>query len=161
MAAPEMFLSPGWAEAVRQTLAAGPDAATREGKLEEYWAFCDRARAGFDGSWALGVLDLPPEFGAAASYLLIGWHDGQPGDVRLVDAETAAGATYVLAGDFADWKAMAEGYDALRTVMYRKVRLLSGDLLEFFTTIYFFVECLELIGRVPTRFPEPAVAAAG
>ena len=51
-------------------------------------------------------------------------------------------ATYVLAADYHDWKALFEGYDALRTVMYRKLLLEEGDLLEFFKAIYFFVECL-------------------
>ena len=49
-------------------------------------------------------------------------------------------ATYVLAADYHDWKALFEGYDALRTVMYRKLLLEDGDLLEFFKAIYFFVE---------------------
>jgi putative sterol carrier protein len=62
-------------------------------------------------------------------------------------------ATYVLAADYHDWKALFEGYDALRTVMYRKLLFEDGDLLEFFKAIYFFVECLALIAQVPTSFP--------
>ena len=37
--------------------------------------------------------------------------------------------------------------------MYRKLLLEDGDLLEFFKGIYFFVECLALIAKVPTSFP--------
>jgi hypothetical protein len=29
----------------------------------------------------------------------------------------------------------------------------DGDLLEFFKSIYFFVECLAVIGAVPARYP--------
>src|SRR5881409_2091349 len=50
--------------------------------------------------------------------------------------------------DYADWKALHDGYDAQRTVMYRKMLLEDGDLLEFFKAIYFFVECLSVIGSV-------------
>jgi hypothetical protein len=56
--------------------------------------------------------------------------------------------------DYADWKALHEGYDAQRTIMYRKMLLEDGNLLEFFKTIYFFVECLAVIGTVPARYPE-------
>jgi len=62
-------------------------------------------------------------------------------------------ATYVLAADYHDWKALFEGYDALRTVMYRKLLLEDGDLLEFFKGIYFFVECLAVAGTVPANYP--------
>jgi hypothetical protein len=53
-----------------------------------------------------------------------------------------------------------QGYDALRTVMYRKLLLEDGDLLEFFKGIYFFVESLELIAKVPTGFPADARVGA-
>jgi len=56
--------------------------------------------------------------------------------------------------DYRDWKALHEGYDAQRTVMYRKIVLEEGDLLEFFKTIYFFVESLTVIGSVPAAYPE-------
>jgi hypothetical protein len=46
-----------------------------------------------------------------------------------------------------------QGYDAQRTVMYRKILLEQGNLLEFFKTIYFFAECLAVIGQVPARYP--------
>ena len=62
-------------------------------------------------------------------------------------------ATYVLAMDYADWRALHEGYDAQRTVMYRKILLEQGDLLEFFKAIYFFVESLSVVGAVPAAYP--------
>ncbi len=67
----------------------------------------------------------------------------------------------MLAADYHDWKALFEGYDALRTVMYRKLLLEEGDLLEFFKAIYFFVECLALIATVPTSFPANAKVPVG
>ena len=55
-------------------------------------------------------------------------------------------ATYVLRPLY-DWKALFEGYDALRTVMYRKLFLDGRRVLK---AIYFFVESLALIAKVPT-----------
>lgn len=37
--------------------------------------------------------------------------------------------------------------------MYRKILVEEGNILEFFKTIYFFTECLGLIGQVPAAFP--------
>ncbi|HEY0933034.1 MAG TPA: hypothetical protein VGD91_04740 [Trebonia sp.] len=37
--------------------------------------------------------------------------------------------------------------------MYRKILVEQGDVLGFFTTIYFFTECLGIIGKVPAGFP--------
>jgi hypothetical protein len=56
--------------------------------------------------------------------------------------------------DDQDWKALHEGYDAQRTVMYRKIVLEEGDLLEFFKAIYFFVESLAVICSVPGAYLE-------
>jgi hypothetical protein len=56
--------------------------------------------------------------------------------------------------DYQDWKALHEGYDAQRTVMYRKMVLEDGELLQFFKAVYFFVEYLNVIGSVPASYPE-------
>jgi hypothetical protein len=39
------------------------------------------------------------------------------------------------------------------TTLYRKILLEDGELLEFFKTIYFFVECLAVIATVPADYP--------
>lgn len=156
MGAPELFTKP-WAHAVREALQAGPDEAARRTALPEYWDFVDRVRSGYTGSWAIGVRDLP---GAGApSYLYVQWAGGDVTDCRIIGPDDPLEATYVLAGDYAAWTALLTGYDAKRTVMYRKIVLEEGALLEFFKAIYFFVECLALIGRVETSFP--AEVAAG
>jgi hypothetical protein len=89
------------------------------------------------------------------------WGDGVVTGCQIAAAgDPGAGvhATYTLAMDYRDWKALYEGYDAQRTVMYRKMLLTEGDLLEFFKSIYFFVECLAVIGGVPAEYPELASA---
>ena len=163
MSEPEFF-SPEWAAAVREALAAGPSEQARAGKLAMYWDFFEQVKAGYAASWALGCRDRPA--GPAALY--IQWGGGTvtdcrvtgPGDTGLGD--TGLGdtgpvdqptATYVLGMDYADWQGLHDGYDPQRTVMYRKILVEEGNILEFFKTIYFFTECLGVIGGVPAAFP--------
>ena len=81
------------------------------------------------------------------------WGDGKVADARIIGPDDPLEASYVLGMDYQDWKALHDGYDAQRTVMYRKMLLEEGDLLEFFKGIYFFVESLAVIGTVPARYP--------
>ncbi|RDH80098.1 hypothetical protein DVS77_03650 [Mycolicibacterium moriokaense] len=153
-----MFFSQPWADDVRESLNAGPSEEALAGKLPEYWDFYNLIRYTYPSSWALGARNLPAELGGGTQFLVVGWSEGSVTDCRIVDEEEAAQSTYVLAADYHDWKALFEGYDALRTVMYRKLLLEEGDLLEFFKAIYFFVECLALIATVPTTFPANTAA---
>ena len=154
------FLSKEWADAVREALAAGPSEETRAGKLKEYWDFFELIKSIYPASWALGCRDLPSELGEGPAYLLVGWNGGTVTECRIIGPDDPLDATYVLTMDYADWLALHNGYDAQRTVMYRKILLEDGSLLEFFKTIYFFVECLAVIGRVPAYYPAPVTAAA-
>jgi hypothetical protein len=147
------FFSKNWADAVRDALVAGPSEQARAGKLQMYWDFFEMIKAAYPASWALGCRDLPAELGDSPAYLRVQWADGGVSDCRITGPDEPLEATYVLAMDYADWKALHDGYDAQRTVMYRKILLEDGDLLEFFKTIYFFVECLSVIGSVPAGYP--------
>jgi hypothetical protein len=147
------FFSKEWADAVRDALVAGPSEQARAGKLQMYWDFFEMIKAAHPASWALGCRDLPAELGDSLAYLRVQWADGGVSDCRITGPDEPLEATYVLAMDYADWKALHDGYDAQRTVMYRKILLEDGNLLEFFKTIYFFVECLSVIGLVPAGYP--------
>jgi len=162
-----VFFTNQWADSVRDALTAGPSAQARAGKLQEYWDFFDRIRDAYQASWALGCRDLGP------AYLFIQWGGGTVTDCHVIGPDDPPPtysvhgglpppvppgpgpfmATYVLGMDYRDWKALHEGYDAQRTVMYRKILLEDGSLLEFFKGIYFFVECLAVIGAVPADYP--------
>ena len=148
------FFRPGWADAVRDALTAGPTEQARGSKLQMYWDFFDLIKGTYAASWALGCRDLPAELGDSPGYLFVQWADGAVTDARICGPADLPAASYVLATAYADWKALREGYDAQRTVMYRKMLLEDGDLLEFFKSIYFFVECLAVIGAVPAEYPE-------
>jgi len=150
------FFSKQWADAVRDALIAGPSDQARAGKLRMYWDFFELIKSRYPASWALGCRDLPAELGESPAYLVVRWSDGIVTDCQISGPDDPLEATYVLGMDYADWKALHEGYDAQRTVMYRKVLLEEGDLLEFFKTIYFFVECLAVVGGVPAGYPAPA-----
>jgi hypothetical protein len=152
MTQPEFF-SNQWADAVCIALAAGPPDDVRAGKLPMYWNFFDMVKSKYPATWALGCRDLPAALGPAPAYLYVGWSGGAVTDCRIIGPDEALDATYVLGMDYADWQALHDGYDAQRTVMYRKILLEAGSLLEFFKTIYFFAECLAIIGKVPADFP--------
>jgi hypothetical protein len=146
------FFTKEWADAVRDALTAGPSEHARASKLQEYWDFFDFLKSVYPASWALGGRDLP---GAdSTAYLFVQWAGGAVTDCRIIGPDDPAlgKATYVLGMDYADWKALHDGYDAQRTVMYRKITLEQGDLLEFFKAIYFFVESLAVIGAVPAAY---------
>lgn len=141
------FFSPAWAESVREALEAGPSEQARAGKLQEYWDFIGWIRSQYPASWALGCRELE-------SYLFVQWGDGRVTDCRIIGPDEPLEATYVLGMGYQDWKALHEGYDAQRTVMYRKILLEEGKLLDFFKAVYFFVEYLNIIGSVPGAYPE-------
>ena len=147
------FFSKEWAEAVGDALTAGPSEQARADKLQEYWDFFELVKSLYPASWALGCRDLPADLGDGPSYLFIQWGGGEVTDCHVIGPDEPLAATYVLGMDYADWNALHDGYDAQRTVMYRKILLEDGDLLEFFKAIYFFTECLAVIGRVPADYP--------
>jgi hypothetical protein len=147
------FFSQEWADSVREALEAGPSEQVREGKLQEYWDFIAYIRSIYPASWALGCREL-------GSFLFIQWAGGAVADCRIVGPDEPLEAIYVLGMDYQDWKALHEGYDAQRTVMYRKIVLEEGELLQFFKAVYFFVEYLNVIGSVPGTYPETVRPAA-
>jgi hypothetical protein len=149
------FFTKEWADAVRDALIAGPSEEAKAGKLQMYWDYFDMVKGMYPASWALGCRNLPG--GEGPAYLLVEWGGGTVTDCKIIGPDDPLEATYVLGMEYADWKALHDGYDAQRTVMYRKILLEDGELLEFFKTIYFFVECLAIIGAVPAAYPELAV----
>jgi hypothetical protein len=147
------FFSKEWADAVQDALVAGPSEQAREGKLQMYWDFFELIKTMYPASWALGCRDLPAELGDSPAYLYVKWGGGTVTDCQIIGPDDPLDASYVLGMEYADWKALHEGYDAQRTVMYRKILLEDGDLLEFFKAIYFFAENLAIIGAVPADYP--------
>ncbi len=153
MAAPTFF-TPEWARAVRQAVDRGPSEQVRATKLDDYWKWVERVRDGYADSWALGVRDLPPALGGSPSYLLLEWSAGACAKARIVGPDEPVTATYVLAGDYAHWRELLNGYDAGRMVMYRRLVLEEGSVLAFFRGAYFFIESLACLATVPAELPD-------
>jgi hypothetical protein len=151
------FFTKEWAQAVRDALVAGPTEQARVGKLQMYWDYFEMVKGMYPASWALGCRSLPAGLGDGPAYLFVQWGGGTVTDCKIIGPDDPLEATYVLGMEYADWKALHDGYDAQRTVMYRKILLEQGDLLEFFKTIYFFAECLAIIGGVPADYPALAL----
>jgi hypothetical protein len=151
---PRLF-TPEWAEDVRAAVDAGPGPDIRAGKLPRYWEWIERARTAYSSSWALGVRDLPRTGGRPApSYLRLGWKEGTCAEAAVIGPDDPLRATYVLAADLTTWRSLLGGEDPGRIVMYRGLRLESGDVLRFFRGIYFFIESVAQIARVPAEMPE-------
>ena len=121
-----------------------------------YWDYFEMVKGMYPASWALGCRSLPAGLGEGRPTCSSSGAAARSPTARSSGRMTRSTATYVLGMEYADWKALHEGYDAQRTVMYRKILLEDGDLLEFFKTIYFFAECLAVIGGVPADYPELA-----
>jgi hypothetical protein len=144
------FFGARWAQDVRAAVDRGPGEDARAAKLPSYWDWIANVRASYVSSWALGVRDLP---GRGPSYLRLGWKDGVCAEAAIIGADEPLEATYVLAADLSTWRGLLGGEDPGRIVMYRGLRLQEGDVVRFFRGIYFFVESVALIGRVPARLP--------
>jgi hypothetical protein len=145
------LFSKEWAEAAAEAINTFPDDEYRETKLFMFWDWITAARAGFNGSLALGVRDLPNGKSPAPKYVTFAFSDGQVTSTSVDD--DAPDATFVLAGDYQTWKDIVGGYDAGKAVMYRRLRLEQGDVFRFFNRVYLFTESLVALAKVPATLP--------
>jgi hypothetical protein len=83
------------------------------------------------------------------AYLRLQWDAGTCRSAEI--SSTPPDATYVLAGGLDVWQALLAGEDTGKIVMYRRLLLEKGDVVRFFRSIYFFVESVAAIGRVPAE----------
>ena len=73
--------------------------------------------------------------------------------VRPVSRDEAQQATFLLAVPYQVWPDLIAGYDMGKAVMYRKIRMLSGELLAFYNRVFYFIEVLSSVRRVPAQLP--------
>ncbi|MGP4015103.1 hypothetical protein [Saccharopolyspora sp. 5N708] len=140
------LFSPQWAQEAREVVDRGPDEAIRATKLASYWEWIDRARESYSSSWALGLRET-------GKYLRLQWSDGKCVDASIRDEPDA---DYVLTAEADVWRDILTGEDTGRLLMYRRMRLVHGDVLLFFRGIYFVVESVAAIGRIPASMPSGA-----
>ncbi len=144
------FFSASWAARVVSAVETGLAPETRTPKLGTYWEWVDRARAGYHGSWALGVRNPPS---GEPSWLVLDWHAGQCVDARITDTRDCPAAVFAVSADYEDWRALLDGYDPGRAVMDRKLVLQRGRVLDFFGLVYLFIEVVRCLAGLPTSRP--------
>jgi len=146
------IFSAQWAEAARDAINGFPDDAYRDTKLFMYWDWITAARSSFNGSLAIGVRDLPNGQGPAPRYVTFAFTDGECTSAA-VSEDMPSDATFVLSGDLDTWRDIVSGYDAGKAVMYRRLRLVQGDVFRFFNRVYLFTESLIALSKVPATLP--------
>jgi hypothetical protein len=155
---PLPFWSREWAQAAKAAVNDGPSPEARAKKIERFWEWIDKAKQHVDCQLALAVEGLPG--GGARNCLVLDLEHGRCARARLATRDDAeATATYLLTGSYADWREIMAGFDMGKAVMYRKLLLEKGEVLEFFKSVYYWTESLACIQRIPTSFPTTGVRA--
>jgi hypothetical protein len=145
------FFTQEWADAVREAVNQGPDPVYKAEKLDEYWEWIDNAAATFEGHLAFGIRDGDQLRDRA---VVLTFSGGVCTDAKATDLAGVPESAFLLAGEISAWRDLMSGeYDAGKTVMYRRLLLDRGPLLAFFNRVYFFVETIAVIAKVPTDFP--------
>ena len=144
------LLGPEWCEAVKEAVNSGPPPEERSAKLESYWQWVERAGKDFTGSLALEVSGLPE---GPSRYVELTFENGTCTAVRPVSRDEAQQATFLLSIPYQVWPDLIAGYDMGKAVMYRKIRMLSGELLAFYNRVFYFIEVLSSVRRVPAQLP--------
>lgn len=152
MAAPAFF-STEWADAVREAVNTKRAPEYEATKLPLYWNWVDLVGAEISSTLALAVTDGPGN-GARPRYLALDYEAGTCTVARPVEESQVQDARWILSGRYDDWKLIMGGYDTNKAVMYRKLRLAKGDVFDFFNRVYFFIEALANLAKVPTSFPD-------
>ncbi|HET9691233.1 MAG TPA: hypothetical protein VFP61_08770 [Acidimicrobiales bacterium] len=148
------FMTAAWADACRDTINAWPGAERKASKLQDFWDWIDMVRPFVTGRLALSVRDMPAG-GGEGDTLVLDLEEGRVAAASIARRDDLdPPAVFLLAGSLADWRAMLDGYDVGKMVMYRKLMLESGDTLQFFMAAFYWTELLAAIQSIPTEHTE-------
>jgi SCP-2 sterol transfer family len=148
------FMTQDWAAEIQRAFSGWPDAERKASKLQDFWDWIDMISPFVTGRLALTVRDMPA--GSDGDTLVLDFEAGNITAASVGErARTEADAVFLLAGSYADWLSMLDGYDVGKMVMYRKLMLEKGDTLMFFTAAFFWTELLAAIQTIPAEVPEP------
>jgi SCP-2 sterol transfer family len=149
------FMTQDWAQECQRVINGSPDEERKASKLQDFWDWIDMIRPFVTGRLALSVRDQPP--GGDGDTLVLDFEAGTVTAASVQERGAAEpDAVFLLAGDYADWQAMLDGYDVGKMIMYRKLMLEQGDTLMFFTAAFFWTELLAAIQSIPAEMLEPA-----
>ena len=144
------FMTAEWADDCAAVINSWPPPSVKESKLQDFWDWIDMVRPRVNGRLVLAVRDLPAGAGTDGDALVLDFEGGTVKDAKVANrADVEETATFLLAGTYADWRAMLDGYDVGKTVMYRKLMLEKGETLQFFMAAFFWTELLAAIQSVP------------
>jgi hypothetical protein len=147
------FMTAAWAQECQDTFSGWPGEERKASKLQDFWDWIEMVRPFVAGRLALSVRDMPP--GADGDTLVLDFDAGTVTGASVLDRPAAAeSAVFLLAGSYADWLSVLDGYDVGKTVMYRKLMLEQGDTLLFFMAAFFWTELLAAIQSVPVEVLE-------
>jgi hypothetical protein len=142
------FMTDEWAQELQATINGWPGEEQKASKLQDFWDWIDMISPFVTGRLALTVRDMP----AGADTLALEFEAGTVQSASVGErAALEADAVFLLAGSYADWTAMLDGYDVGKMIMYRKLMLEKGDTLMFFTAAFFWTELLAAIQSVPAE----------
>ena len=149
------FMTQDWAAEIQRAFNGWPGDERKASKLQDFWDWIDMISPFVTGRLALAVRDMPA--GAGGDTLVLDFEAGKVMTASVRErADAEADAVFLLAASYADWLSMLDGYDVGKMVMYRKLMLVKGDTLMFFTAAFFWTELLAAIQMIPVEVPEPA-----
>jgi putative sterol carrier protein len=149
------FMTQEWAAEIKRAFNGWPGDERKASKLQDFWDWIDMVSPFVTGRLALAVRDMPA--GADGDTLVLDFEAGKVTTASVRErADAEADAVFLLAASYADWLSMLDGYDVGKMVMYRKLMLVKGDTLMFFTAAFFWTELLAAIQMIPVEVPEPA-----
>jgi len=155
---PVTFLSPGWADDVRQLVNAWPDAIEQsdETKADSYWDYFHRILASYTGVIAMGFRD-PPGYPGDVRFLALTFAGGECAQSAVVSAEEAlATASLALECTYPNWVDIINGYDIGKSMTYHKLPLVVGKSMDLLKILHFVHELVVAMSRVQAEYPEPA-----
>jgi hypothetical protein len=148
-------MSDEWAQEIHQLLQSWPDEQEKADprKTETYWKYFDRKRSSFDGTFALGVRDIPGADGtpyAAITYDAEGTCTG----VAIESKEQAlAHAKLAMECDYQIWRDMAGRYEISKAMTYHQLPLTKGRSVDLLRWVYFIHELIVVTLRPAADLP--------
>src|SRR5277367_5478617 len=109
------FMTADWAAECQHVLNGWPDEERKASKLQDFWDWIDMISPFVTGRLALTVRDMPA--GGEGDTLVL---DLEAGSIKAASvgerAQAEADAVFLLAGSYADWLSMLDGYDVGKMV---------------------------------------------
>ena len=149
-----------WAAAVQQLLAGWPDDQEKGDprKTDTYWAYFERKRQSFQGTFALGVSGIPGPAGTRYLALTFAGDGAAPEAAILAEADALATAKLAMECTYQTWSDLAGGYEISKAMTYHQLPLTVGGAADLLRVVYFVHELIVAALRPETA--RPAVVPA-